>query len=72
MCLLILEHRHFLQKPEKYFTTEKSFITGLFNILGTKKNTQFLYIPELKDEQDIWTPGLDLSVNFTGRSLREK
>lgn len=53
MCLLILEHRHFLQKPEKYFTTEKSFITGLFNILGTKKNTQFLYIPELKDEQDI-------------------
>lgn len=30
------------------------------------------YIPQLKEEQEIWTPGLDLSVNLNGRSLHEK
>lgn len=30
------------------------------------------HVPELKDEQEIWTPGLDLSANFTGRSLHAK
>ena len=62
---LTLKHMHCSTKLKNI-----SFITGSFSIWGTP-NIQFSHIPELKDEHDIWTPGLDLSVNLTGRSLRE-
>lgn len=28
------------------------------------------HLPQLKEEVEIWTPGLDRSMNLTGRSLR--
>lgn len=68
MLPLTLKDMHFFP-PQN--CKDIPFTTGSLNILSTQ-NIQFLHIPELKDEQDIWTPGLDLSVNFTGRSLREK